>query len=517
MKGSRFERTLFAQQFVVAVKASTACSAAARNGTEAARSSFRQLRPACHDRHTGSTSKEKELKPLHPVKRMLGGLLGLAVAVGLGVTVGVGSEVAATPEPAQASIIGGTITRAEILDRAQYWVDQGHTYDMEGVHVAGPDGKTYRRDCSGLVSMAWRLDHSYVTGDFMKSSADWDHLPSLHDLKPGDAFVNGAHMELFSHWKNNNDHTQGAYVYSFNDRGETVQNPYSDNNVGYRGFNSWGDLNNYAPIRRKNVVDSTSTPSNRYIYTLESGVLQETFGGPSGWQKNQVVSGSASTVSATWSPNGRRYIYTLENGALYEVYGSDSGWVKTRVISTAATAVSATWGPNGNRYLYILENGGLYEVYGSPTGWQKTLVSSTTATEVSATWGPNGNRYLYTLENGALYEIYGSPTGWQKTRIISTAATEVSATWGPNGNRYIYILENGALYEVYGSPTGWQKTPVISTTATEVSATWGPNGNRYIYIVENGGVYEVYGGTGWQKTRVGYGTSTAVSATWSTS
>src|SRR5262245_53344488 len=60
------------------------------------------------------------------------------------------------------SVMGGTITRSEVLARAQYWVDIGVKYnltrqsgtlqpDREGGHRYGPD-------CSGLVSMAWHLE-----------------------------------------------------------------------------------------------------------------------------------------------------------------------------------------------------------------------------------------------------------------------------------------------------------------------------------------------------------------------
>ncbi|MEV4755404.1 hypothetical protein AB0J86_09855, partial [Micromonospora sp. NPDC049559] len=70
----------------------------------------------------------------------------------------------------------------------------------------------------------------------------------------------------------------------------------------------------------------------RYIYTLESGIVYETYGSASGWVKNSInVPTAASAVSATWSPSGQRYIYTLESGIVYETYGSASGWVKNSI------------------------------------------------------------------------------------------------------------------------------------------------------------------------------------------
>ncbi|MEV0902390.1 hypothetical protein [Actinoplanes sp. NPDC049802] len=161
----------------------------------------------------------------------------------------------AAPAVAHASVTNGPIGRSEVLARAQYWVDSGITYTQTGTWFRDPEGdKTYRRDCSGLVSMAWHLGTSYVTGDFQGTSQYWTRLASRDQLAPGDAIVRNGHMELFSHWKNSGDHNQGAYVYSFNTDGETVQNPWAGSNRGNQGFNSAADLASYTPIRRTNLA-----------------------------------------------------------------------------------------------------------------------------------------------------------------------------------------------------------------------------------------------------------------------
>ncbi|MEV4620840.1 VCBS repeat-containing protein [Asanoa sp. NPDC049573] len=169
-----------------------------------------------------------------------------------------GSLVGLSPVPAQASSIDGPIGRSEILSRAQNWVDRGLTYNSDAAS-SDPDGAhTYRRDCSGLVSMAWHLNRSYVTGDFQGSNSRWITLGSIDDFQPGDAMVRSGHMELFAYWKDKNDHSQGAYVYSFNNDGETVRNPYAVNNVDAKGFNPAADLRTYKPIRRTGLTDGSA-------------------------------------------------------------------------------------------------------------------------------------------------------------------------------------------------------------------------------------------------------------------
>ncbi|GAA4605725.1 hypothetical protein BJY16_005503 [Actinoplanes octamycinicus] len=173
--------------------------------------------------------------------------------------VAAGSLVSLSPAPAQASSIDGPIGRSEILSRAQNWVDRGITYTQTGTWASDADGdKTYRRDCSGLVSMAWHLSNSYVTGDFQGSNSRWSTLGSIDDFQAGDAMVRTGHMELFAYWADKGDHSKGAYVYSFNSDGETVQNPTARSNEGNLGFNSVSDLRSYKPIRRTGLTGGVS-------------------------------------------------------------------------------------------------------------------------------------------------------------------------------------------------------------------------------------------------------------------
>jgi hypothetical protein len=197
-----------------------------------------------------------------PFARIAAGLTTLALATaGLNVAVTI-----AEPVVAQASTVNGPITRSEVLARAQAWVDAGYTYDTNASAPGPGDGRAYRKDCSGLVAMAWHLSTSYDTTDFKAKaqSNDGMHVIGLNDLQPGDAVVRDpdghggeGHMELFAYWKNQSDHSQGAYVYSFNKTGETVRNPYQDSNFSNRGFDSWSELTTYVPIRYDNIADDS--------------------------------------------------------------------------------------------------------------------------------------------------------------------------------------------------------------------------------------------------------------------
>ncbi|WP_207948145.1 peptidase inhibitor family I36 protein [Metallococcus carri] len=110
---------------------------------------------------------------------------------------------APAPPPADGSQVDGTISRAEVLDRANDWVKINVPYSMNDQH---PDrnGRDYRTDCSGFVSMAFHTSTSYSTVSLpdVVTPISWD------ELKPGDIVGTlgggtggaGGHVVIFTGW-----------------------------------------------------------------------------------------------------------------------------------------------------------------------------------------------------------------------------------------------------------------------------------------------------------------------------
>ncbi|MCF1600480.1 peptidoglycan-binding protein, partial [Streptomyces muensis] len=99
-------------------------------------------------------------------------------------------------------------TRAEIIKRAKKWVAAKVPYSM---YKYWSDG--YRQDCSGFVSMAWKLPGNEWTG----SLGQYGVRIAKKDLQPGDILLfhnpadpqKGSHVVIFGGWT---DHTHTYYV-----------------------------------------------------------------------------------------------------------------------------------------------------------------------------------------------------------------------------------------------------------------------------------------------------------------
>lgn len=211
----------------------------------------------------------------------------LTVALSVLLTAAVITTAPPAPVAQAASSVGGAISRDEVLDRAQYWVDRDVIYSQSRTF---PDeqGKRYRTDCSGYVAEAWHMSTAgtYLDGglntDGFRGYSGKTVLGSVHDLKAGDALLRNGHIELFVRWKDADDHRDGAYVHSLNGPtdGDWAKGP-KRNRHRQVGFNTWAEMTTYTPIRYNKITDGPvwAKPENGKLYREPSGLIAVITGG----------------------------------------------------------------------------------------------------------------------------------------------------------------------------------------------------------------------------------------------
>ncbi|WTW93821.1 peptidoglycan-binding protein [Streptomycetaceae bacterium NBC_01309] len=157
------------------------------------------------------------------------------------------TPVLATPGLATPTRTGlATVTRDQIIERAQSWSDVVVPYSQSGYRGG------YRTDCSGYVSMAWGLAQNAWTGNL----ADYAAPISKSDLKPGDILLfhnaanpmRGSHVVIFERWT---DSSRASYVGY-----EQTQPGTKHRTIPYAYFNY---SSGYKAYRYKNVVEGGGT------------------------------------------------------------------------------------------------------------------------------------------------------------------------------------------------------------------------------------------------------------------
>lgn len=140
--------------------------------------------------------------------------------------------------------IGGSIKRSEVITRAQNWVNRNIQYSQGGT-ATDPDGHhSYRRDCSGFVSMVWHIRPTGMSAPWTGSLGQYSNVIAKRNLKRGDILLRaGSHVVLFHKWANTAHTTFWLYEQS---------NPSSDMNHRVASLSSYSG---YTARRYKHIVN----------------------------------------------------------------------------------------------------------------------------------------------------------------------------------------------------------------------------------------------------------------------
>ncbi|GHJ43599.1 hypothetical protein Cs7R123_09410 [Catellatospora sp. TT07R-123] len=199
--------------------------------------------------------------------RLISGSLAVAVAAAVGAAAAVAGS-ATTPTAAHAaSTLGSPITRSEVISRAAYWkstnpVDYDTTMrdKWDQAH-----SRQYRRDCSGLIDMAWHLNSD---PDSVNLGSSGYSVPiAKNKLQPGDILTWGGsgssgHVVLFVQWAPSYPNFE---YYSF-----------GSDNIKYNSASlTSGTIDshtavNYSAFRYKNIIDDLGGANLGVLSFLES-------------------------------------------------------------------------------------------------------------------------------------------------------------------------------------------------------------------------------------------------------
>ncbi|HTJ39536.1 MAG TPA: hypothetical protein VL738_40445 [Dactylosporangium sp.] len=425
-------------------------------------------------------------------RRALGSVMATTMAM-LGLVI--------TQAPAHAaftSTVGGTITRSEVIERAQYWVDhQPGPYDQTAYSPDPTGSRNYRRDCSGFVDMAWHTSTDNWTGNMSDISYSIDRS----DLKPGDILNSAAdHVILFDQWEA--DHVYFSY-YSF---GSTPVKHKTHISINAATFDSHPN-GDYVARRYNKIVDGAGGGSS----------LHEVYADTSGWHDGSVGSQVQAMSAVSIPGSSHAQTMTLENGVLHEVYADASGWhdASTGVTLTAGASISSVYLNGQWAQTMAVDNGVLYQIYGDASGWHKvsTGVTLQAGASISAVYMGAQWPQVMAVDSGVLYQIYGDASGWHKAST-GIAASRVSAvnkggTWPTS-----MTIVNGVLHEVYADTSGWHdaSTGITLPSSASFSAVYMNGLWPQTMAVDGGVLYQIYGDTsGWHKVSTGV-PATSVSA-----
>lgn len=204
------------------------------------------------------------------------------------------------------SALGGPITQAQMIARADDWINQSVTYSTAQDSTGDADwiywsdsttGGPCRQDCSGFVSTAWGLTSSLATPTLPGVSTVTDsNISGDTNLNPGDALDYTAdHVVLFDHWTYSSgdfaydaEHTEGQAT------NRSTDNIYDSSLEGYAMSDfealQYNNINNNTLVTGDEVAFQASSTGDLWAFDVGTGVGVSTGLG--------VMSGTSPSITA---------------------------------------------------------------------------------------------------------------------------------------------------------------------------------------------------------------------------
>jgi hypothetical protein len=394
------------------------------------------------------------------------------------------------------SSVGGAITRAEVIARAQYWLETKPPYCQCAPYYPDPQGRTYRPDCSGAVSMAWHLDSSYTTFDLDPFNSQWrsdlTHSISAAALQPGDALVlddgSTEHIALFIAWADS-AHTMPIVDEEYT-TGRTMEQ------------RTWESLRGFHAIAYNKIVGDdqdagtvlTSSGYQRIFASTSAHSIVERYDGSSGWAWGSL-GGTILTGApgVNYDPSGNEYdVYAIAtNGALYEKTYDSSGWDASwhdLGDHNLTGGVAAMVDRSGHQHLFATGDGAFWNVRDTDGGtepanhtWSFDKVDGSVLSGTPAVnYYPGTNEYdVYAIgTGGVLYEEDYVAGAWHTTFTNlgdKNLVKGVTAMIDTYGHQHVFgTASNGEVYNLRNSSIG---NNANGDTAADWTTSPIPNGD----------------------------------------
>ncbi|NUT47568.1 MAG: VCBS repeat-containing protein [Saccharothrix sp.] len=358
-------------------------------------------------------------------------------------------------------------TRAQVLQRAQSWLDVGVPYSQSACHQN--QYGDYRTDCSGFLSMAWGLNHSRTTYTLDAVS----HPIARADLKPGDAFnIPYSHTALFVGWADE-ARTRPTVIEQAGPNGApTTRRTWS---ASY--------ASTYTPIRYDKIVDSPTVHTDRVNQVNGDGYADlvavdgngELFGYNNG---SLVFEGGVPFQGETW-----RIAHSDWRDATLLAAGDVNRDGYADLVATRTDGSLVVYGngslvnPNGQPYLA--------QTWSSAGGWHRMTqlaVADVTGDQYADLVAIDDTGALVVYANGSLVNAGGAPFKDATWRFPGWAGTRQLVLTDVNHDGYadlVGVAENGELFGYHnGTLVNEGRVPFRQETWRVTGSDW--RATRYL-------------------------------------
>jgi hypothetical protein len=381
---------------------------------------------------------------------------------------------------------GDAITRAQIIARADDWIDNQVPYSQTEGWEDSAAGGPYRMDCSGFVSMAWGLPTSLTTEtlpDQGVSTVTDSNISGDTNLGAGDALDYTAdHTVLFDHWTD----SSGDFAYDAEHAPGQVTNQstdsiYSSQLEGY-------PISDFEALQYDNLTAPAT--ESQVAFQANSGDLYTYYpSNNSNVNANLGVAAGTSPAIAESSGGASEVAFQANTGDLYTYDPATNGHVDVNLGMAAGTSPAIAVSSGGSFEVAFEANTGYLYVYNPQTNASANTglgVAAGTSPSIAADPGGGFEVAFQAASTGDLY-LYNTGGGSSNAGLGMEAGTSPSITADGSGLEVAFEANTGHLFVYDPANNSHVDSGLGMKAGTSPSIVTDPSGGYVVAFQANTG------------------------------
>jgi TolB protein len=192
-----------------------------------------------------------------------------------------------------------------------------------------------------------------------------------------------------------------------------------------------------------------------------------------GSEKKPVTETSSSSISPSWSADGKKIVFTSNKDGQYKIYIMNSNGSDTIKLSDSL-AYSPTWSPDSNKIVFYYTDADqeIYIINSNGTGLIK--LTDNALNDILPVWFPDSKKIAFLQTN----DIYTMNYDGSNVVQITSAASINSLSVSPDGQKIAY--ESGGYIWTINSD-GTNPVNITLTYSSGTRPSWSPDGEKILF------------------------------------
>jgi TolB protein len=206
------------------------------------------------------------------------------------------------------------------------------------------------------------------------------------------------------------------------------------------------------------------------------------------------------SLSPTWSPDGRRFAYTRLGAGRGGIYVQTIATGETMQVPGTETALNITpaWSPDGRVIAYAHSDERGTDIYAAtPGGSAQRLTVGRFADNLSPTFSSDGRRIAFISTRAGPPQLYAMAADGTDQELLAPFDYGVTGSsnapeWSPDGSAVAFHREVQGTAQVHVLTVSGRKLRALTSAGRNEDPTWAPDGRHLAFVSDRSGQRQLW-------------------------